>query len=140
MNNIEDFSYQDKIKYGKSNERTIPSYYQEKIDKNPKDLSYYEEKIEKIDRNTKDSNLNFNSENNNEYLNHSIPDYKPKTNVLSQFMTYSKNKDDSKMNDESLNFPFSAKKSNKKNKINDDNSLLNVDDDRLVENFESEED
>ena len=55
-------------------------------------------------------------------------------------MYFSKREDDSRQNNDSLNFPFSNKKSNKQKKFNDDNSLLNVDDDKVVEQFDEEDD
>lgn len=69
-----------------------------------------------------------------DHANLNISEYKPKTDVLSQYMYFSKNNDDLRQ-DDSLNYPFS----NKKKKINDDNSILNGDDDKVMEEFEDDD-
>ena len=63
---------------------------------------------------------------------------KPKTDVLSQFM-YTRSKENNEVNKEldySLNFPFSAKKSNKKRRENDE---VSNDDDKVMEHFEDDD-
>lgn len=75
-------------------------------------------------------------------LNSIQDEFEPKTNMLSQFI-YSNKKNDEfgSQKDESFNFPFSNKKSKRKNKISQENSMLDEEDEdhKIVERFEDED-
>lgn len=64
-------------------------------------------------------------------------DEQPKTDMLSHYL-FSKKREEENDRDNSLDFPFSNKKPKKKNIQNDDNSLLNMDDDK-IEQFEDDD-
>lgn len=77
--------------------------------------------------------------NNQDPMNSFYSEEQPKTDMLSHFL-FSKKLDDENDRDNSLDFPFSNKKPKKRNLPNDDNSLLNLDDDKKVEFFDDEDD